>query len=104
MRVEIRKTMNGTEYWDTKEKRSVFVLNDVEPSFEVIENPATMLDQGKKLDINNEGNELFIEDMSAKELRAYAAEHDITIPFEIKKTEDIRKFLLEYEEQEEPEE
>lgn len=102
MRVEMRKTGNGTEFWDTKEKRTVFVPNGVEPIFEVTVNPESMLDRTDKQPNENEQTEIFIEDMTAKELRAYAAENEITIPFEIKKTEDIRKFLLDYEEQEEP--
>lgn len=105
MRVPMRKTLNGIEYWDTVEKRSIFVPNDVVPSFEVIENPDSMLGNAGKEEDRKEPGEVFIEDMTAKEMRAYAEENDITIPFEIKKTEDIRKFLLEYEEQEEePEE
>lgn len=104
MRVLIRKTLNGAEYWDNVEKRSIFVPNDVEPSFEVTENPISMLNKPDEINKVSEQSEVFIEDMTAKELRAYAAENEITIPFEIKKTEDIRKFLLDYEEQEEPEE
>lgn len=102
MRVLIRKTLNGAEYWDNMEKRSIFVPNDVEPSFEVTENPISMLNEPDEINKTDGQSEVFIEDMTAKELRAYAAENEITIPFEIKKTEDIRKFLLDYEEQEEP--
>lgn len=98
MRVKVRTTLNGTEYWDTKEQRSVFVPKDGEPSFEVTENPSTMLEITDKAIKDNEQTEVFIEDMTAKQMRAYAEESNITIPFEIKKTEDIRKFLLEYQE------
>lgn len=39
MRVQIRKSVAGTEYWDTEEKRSIFVPNGQEPNFNVSENP-----------------------------------------------------------------
>ncbi|EHM3137992.1 TPA: hypothetical protein IUT19_002410 [Enterococcus faecalis] len=43
MRVLIRSSASGTEYWDTKEKRNVFVPKGQEPDFEVTENPESML-------------------------------------------------------------
>ncbi|MDT2227699.1 hypothetical protein [Enterococcus faecalis] len=43
MRVLIRSSASGTEYWDTKEKRNVFVPKGQEPDFEVNENPESML-------------------------------------------------------------
>jgi hypothetical protein len=49
MKVEIRKTAQGTEYWDTKEKRTLFVPAGKKPHFEVTKNPETMLTKdGKK--------------------------------------------------------
>ncbi|HAP3944454.1 TPA: hypothetical protein IUU31_002488 [Enterococcus faecalis] len=43
MRVLIRSSVSGTEYWDTEEKRNVFVPKGQEPDFEVTENPESML-------------------------------------------------------------
>jgi hypothetical protein len=42
MRVQIRKSVAGTEYWDTEEKRSIFVPNGQKPNFDVSENPYTL--------------------------------------------------------------
>lgn len=42
MRVLIRSSASGTEYWDTEEKRNVFVPKGQEPDFEVTENPESM--------------------------------------------------------------
>lgn len=99
MRVFIRKTHTGAkEYWDTEEKRLVAVPKDVEPDFDVVVNPKSMVeDTNNKVVKEDDSEELFIENMNAKQLRAYAADNGITIPFEIKKTEDIRSFILDYE-------
>lgn len=43
MKVPIRKTIAGTEYWDTEKKRSLFVPKGSEPDFEVTENPKSMI-------------------------------------------------------------
>ncbi|EHA7756807.1 hypothetical protein JMJ06_000146 [Enterococcus faecalis] len=43
MRVLIRSSASGSEYWDTDEKRNVFVPKGQEPDFEVTENPESML-------------------------------------------------------------
>lgn len=43
MRVLIRSSASGSEYWDTEEKRIVFVPKGQEPDFEVTENPESML-------------------------------------------------------------
>lgn len=43
MKVPIRKTIAGTEYWDTENKRSLFVPKGSEPDFEVTENPKSMI-------------------------------------------------------------
>lgn len=43
MIVPIRKTIAGTEYWDTEKKRSLFVPKGSEPDFEVTENPKSMI-------------------------------------------------------------
>lgn len=43
MRVLIRSSASGSEYWDIEEKRNVFVPKGQEPDFEVTENPESML-------------------------------------------------------------
>ena len=43
MIVPIRKTIVGTEYWDTENKQSLFVPKGTEPDFEVTENPNSMI-------------------------------------------------------------
>lgn len=45
MRVRIRKTMNGVEYWDTEEKRSILVPAGQDPGFEYETDPVTMLEE-----------------------------------------------------------
>lgn len=42
MRVLTRSSASGSEYWDTEEKRNVFVPKGQEPDFEVTENPESM--------------------------------------------------------------
>lgn len=103
MKVPIRTTANGTEYWDNIEKRTVFVPAGVEPNFEVTENPKSMiagidLATGKDLTINNtqpDGPITLFAEMTIKDLRAYAKQKEITIPLSIKKQEDIAAFLCE---------
>lgn len=43
MKALVRKSVAGAEYWDTEEKKSIFVPKGMEPDFEVSENPATMI-------------------------------------------------------------
>ena len=43
MRVLIRSSASGTEYWDIEEKRNVFIPKGQEPDFEVTKNPDSML-------------------------------------------------------------
>ncbi|EIQ7101486.1 Rho termination factor N-terminal domain-containing protein [Enterococcus faecalis] len=51
MRVLIRSSASGTEYWDTEEKRNVFVPKGQEPDFEVTENPESMLSKEADLHV-----------------------------------------------------
>ena len=51
MRVLIRSSASGTEYWDTEEKRNVFVPKGQEPDYEVTENPESMLSKEADLHI-----------------------------------------------------
>lgn len=88
MRVEIRKSAAGTEYWDNVEKRTVLVPHGSKPDFEVTDNPTTMVDVsgGDKAKVNPEEEE-------AKKLREFAKENNIEIPFNVKKVETIRKYI-----------
>lgn len=91
MITEIRKTISGTEYWDSKEKRSLFVPTGEEPGFEVTVNPKSIVLTDEPGPEHIE--EVFLDDMTVKELREYAAELNIEIPADVKKKEDIIELL-----------
>lgn len=61
----IRKTPNGTEYWDTKKKLVVISKEEAKP----------------------------LKDMTVPQLKQYAVDHKIEIPAEITKKEDIVQLL-----------
>ncbi|MBZ0323545.1 hypothetical protein [Enterococcus casseliflavus] len=66
MIVPIRKTIAGTEYWDTEKKQSLFVPKGSEPDFEVTENPKSMITpEGDKEGIDNAAK-LFIKGAEVK--------------------------------------
>ncbi|MGH0778466.1 hypothetical protein ACQVQ8_15315 [Bacillus cereus] len=105
MITEIRKTISGTEYWDSKEKRSLFVPTGEEPGFEVTVNPESMI-ADKELAtggyftentdgqvIGESGTELILSNKTIKELREYAASINVEIPADVKKKEDIIDLL-----------
>lgn len=89
---ETRKTISGTEYWDNKEKRSLFVPTGEEPGFEVTKNPKSMIAKfadDKVIDVKV----VNLDDMTVKELRDHAASINVEIPADVKKKEDIIKLL-----------
>lgn len=90
MKVEIRKTISGTEYWDTKEQRSLFVPAGEEPGFEVTENPKSLVKfaDDKVTDVIVE-EPVNLKDMTVKELHEHANELGIEIPSDVKKKDDI---------------
>ena len=45
MRTPIRKTIAGTEYWDTVEKRTILIPHGETPDFEVVENPKSLIEK-----------------------------------------------------------
>lgn len=104
MIVETRKTAQGTEYWDNKEKRSLFVPAGNKPRFEVATNYDSMiggvdLANGKdKTVVNGQvvNPALGFEEMTVKQLKEYAAANDIDIPKDITKRDDIIDFLAEW--------
>lgn len=49
MRVPIRSSIAGIEYWDTEEKRSITVPHGEEPDFEFVENPSSLVTEGKQV-------------------------------------------------------
>ncbi|USK54382.1 hypothetical protein LIS82_22955 [Cytobacillus solani] len=92
MRVEIRKTATGTEYWDAKEKRSIFVPAGKDPDFEVTKNPKSMI-LGKESTDDSDQDVMNFSKMTVPELKLFAEEHKIVIPDDIKKKDDIIAFL-----------
>ena len=131
MIVPIRKTIAGTEYWDTEKKQSLLVPKGTELDFEVTENPKSMITpEGDKTEVINanqivsgvinqealdsagnteadltgEANTnpefdqpLDLDNMTAKELRAYAKKNDIRIPAAIRAKGDILQIIQESE-------
>ncbi|EOO41269.1 phage protein [Bacillus cereus VD133] len=105
MIVETRRTVSGTEYWDTTKKRSLFVPTSEEPEFEVTVNPESMIaDTGfaiggylttdnKGLVIGESSTELILSNKTVKELREHAASINVEIPADVKKKEDIIQLL-----------
>ncbi|MDT2895528.1 hypothetical protein [Lactococcus lactis] len=83
---KIRKTITGTEYWDSENKKTVFVHDGEEIKFEVGEVKAQEVGQGKV-----EGVEL--DSLTIAQLKEYAASKGIEIPKEITKRDDIIEFL-----------
>lgn len=103
MIVETRKTAQGIEYWDNKEKRSLFVPAGKEPGFDITDNPESMiggvdLANGKDSTVVNEqvvNPGPGFQEMTVKQLKEYAAANDIDIPKDITKRDDIIDFLAE---------
>lgn len=91
MRVFIRKTLNGDEYWDNEEKRTILLPTGMKPGFEITENPKSMLLSSD--DTEQEGVMKELEDMTVSKLRKYAKDKDIEIPIDVRKKDDIVKFL-----------
>lgn len=120
MRAKIRTTGAGTEYWDTEEKRTIFVPTGVKPNFKVTDEYESLLDGKDKeaaltLDRKNksddakpaddvESNNTFgvsdgeteyqLNDMTIKKLKELAAANDIDIPKEVTKQKDIAQYIF----------
>lgn len=106
MKVEIRKTAQGTEYWDTEAQKTLFVPAGKKPGFEVTKEPVTMiggvdLATGEDMTVINstmgiaEDNEKIndLSNMTIAQLKEYAADKDIKIPSDITKRDDIANYL-----------
>ncbi|WP_338468816.1 Rho termination factor N-terminal domain-containing protein [Enterococcus faecalis] len=126
MRVLIRSSASGKEYWDTEEKRNVFVPKGQEPDFEFSDESVSMIDN-KIISVDeSEGNDstvvvvaekqddgalqvnsidvvpsddesVELEEMSVKELREYAKRNDIEIPSAVRVKGDILNIIKESE-------
>ena len=101
MKVQIRKTLTGTEYWDTEAKKTLFVPNGEKPKFEVTKDPESMIGgvdfaTGKDKTVvipEHEHVVPTIDDMNKEQLLTYAADNNIEIPGNIKKEDTIRKYI-----------
>lgn len=98
MIVETRKTISGTEYWDTKSKKVLVVPRGQEPPFEVVDNPKSKIYIQEGLNpsvgIVDETN-INLEDMNAEQLLSFAKQVNIDVPGNMKKEDTIRKHIEE---------
>ncbi|QEA00835.1 hypothetical protein D0439_20200 [Lysinibacillus fusiformis] len=94
MKVLIRTTANGKEYWDNEGKKILFVPKNEEPLFDVTESPTTMLHKGETVKPLDEPV-FTLEGMNATQLREYAEENNINVPGNLKKVEAIREYIEE---------
>lgn len=96
MIVEIRKSLTGTEYWDTDAKKTLFVPKGKKPDFEVTKDPVSMiggvdLASGKDMTVVDGINLL---GLNAEQMIAIAKEHGIDVPGNMKKVETIQKYIV----------
>lgn len=94
MKVQTRKTAAGTEYWDTEEKKTIFVPAGTEPDFEVTVNPKSMI-VGNKVMLTDGERVTDLSGMNTEQLLAFAEENNIEVPGNMKKEETIRNYILE---------
>ena len=117
--IKIRTSITGTEYWDSEKKKTVVVPKGQEPDFEATEEKGTLSDSKTFVAVNGElitnsseildsdgntaadfdGDEATndqstedtdeLDNMTAKELRAYAKKHGIDIPGAVRAKGDI---------------
>lgn len=112
MIVETRKTANGTEYWETVDKRVRFVKAGDTPPFEVTVNPPSMLvgvdlakgpdttvingevvDASKSINSREPGDGINIEEMTVPQLKKFAKQINVEIPSDVKGKDDIIALL-----------
>lgn len=83
---KVRKTITGTEYWDSENKKTLFVPDGEELKFEVSEVKAQEVGQGEV-----EGVEL--DSLTIPQLKEYAASIEVEIPKELTNKKEILEFL-----------
>jgi hypothetical protein len=93
---ETRKTAAGTEYWDNEEKKVLFVPVGKFPNFEVTEKPASMLVKAEPAKSFTPISKAY-EDMTVKELKAYAAKDNVNVPSDVKTKPELIKLITEPE-------
>ncbi|MGS0465293.1 hypothetical protein [Bacillus pacificus] len=94
MITEIRKTISGTEYWDSKEKRSILVPlgQELATGGYVTKLPENMI-VGTDLSSEPDKTAINLNGMTVKQLHDYAASINVEIPADVKKKEDIIDLL-----------
>jgi hypothetical protein len=91
MNVEMRKTAQGTEYWDTEAKKIRFVPAGKKPGFEVTKDPKSMVEEEKQ----DSETDIDLDKMNAEQLLAFAKQNDIEVPGNMKKEVTIRNHIAE---------
>lgn len=82
---KVRQTLTGTEFWDSKKKKTLFVPKGEEPDFEVGEV------QEKQEELEEEDTNL--NGMTIPQLKEYAASIEVELPKELTKKKEILEFL-----------
>ena len=82
---KVRQTLTGTEFWDSKKKKTLFVPNGEEPNFEVGE--------AKEKQEELEEGDTKLNSMTIPQLKEYAASIEVEIPKELTKKKEILEFL-----------
>lgn len=85
MKVFIRKSLIGSEYWCTDEKRVLFIPagQELELELEKVEVPS----------IEQPEDAINLEEMTADQLLEYAGQYGVVVPGNMKKEDTIRKFI-----------
>ena len=100
MRIQIRKSVSGTEYRDTEEKRSIFVPNGQEPDFEVSENPSIIQTSEETKEIiavdHSNGNDKTVttEIMKKEDGGLVVAAVDVSDDFPPEESEDLEGMTI----------
>lgn len=102
MKVLIRKTLTGAEYWDTEAKKTLFVPVGEKPDFDVTKDPETMIGgvdlvSGKDMTAIDgkvvDEPEFDLDDMNTEDLLEFAKENGVEVPGNMKKEGTIRKYV-----------
>lgn len=98
MLVPMRTTLNGTEYWDKKNKKAIFYPRGTEPAIADIQTEGMVGKWSASGKIapteQKQKNNIVLDDATnIEQLRAFAKENNIELPANIKKEESIRKYI-----------